>query len=73
MPVVAIVAARPFSYNADCEPAHIHAVLAEWKMLVRIASLTVMEGDLPTAAVRNETSNPFEWTASAPAIFKKLA
>jgi len=48
MPVVAMVAGVAVRlYYADHEPAHFHAVLAEWEMLVRIADLSVMEGDLP--------------------------
>jgi len=49
MPVVAMVAGVAIRlYYADHEPAHFHAVLAEWEMLVRIADLSVMEGDLPS-------------------------
>jgi len=53
MPVVAIVAGVAIRlYYADHEPAHFHAVLAEWEMLVRISDLGVMEGDLPAAPRR---------------------
>ena len=53
MPVVAMVAGVAIRlYYADHEPAHFHAVLAEWEMLVRIADLSVMEGDLPTTQRR---------------------
>lgn len=61
MPVVAIVAGVAIRlYYADHEPAHFHAVLAEWEMLVRIADLGVMAGDLPPTQRRAV----LEWAAA---------
>lgn len=53
MPVIAVVAgvAVRLSY-ADHEPAHFHAVAGDAEMLVRIADLAVMAGDLPAGQRR---------------------
>jgi len=53
VPVVAIVNGVAIRlYYADHEPAQFHAVLGEAEMLVRIADLGVMAGDLPPAQRR---------------------
>lgn len=53
MPVVALVAGVMIRlYYADHEPAHFHAVIGEAEMLVRIADLEVMAGNLPPAQRR---------------------
>jgi hypothetical protein len=53
MPVVAIVAGVAIRlYYADHEPAHFHAVAGDAEMLVRIADMGVMAGDLPPAQRR---------------------
>jgi hypothetical protein len=70
MPVVAIVAGvRIVFYFNDHEPAHFHAIADAEEMRVRLADLTVVEGDLPPAkrravlawAKRNQAELALAW------------
>lgn len=53
MPVVAIVDGVAIRlYYSDHEPAHFHAVIGDAEMLVAIADMRIIAGDLPPASRR---------------------